>query len=114
MMQQMKLYTTFLTENGDVVCVIPVVRHGHPEQPKILYDGHDHALFYRAPGQTFVLDYINEAIQIVLKQTDKVLLFEVDLDQQNIITDYFVPVVQTERLPAFQLDETVEEEPPSV
>lgn len=113
-MQQMKLYTTFLTENGDVVCVIPAVRHGHPEQPKILYDGHDHALFYRAPGQTFVLDYINEAIQIVLKQTDKVLLFEVDLDQQNIITDYFVPVVQTERLPAFQLDETVEEEPPSV
>lgn len=114
MMQQMKLYTTFLTENGDVVCVIPAVRSGHPEQPKILYDGHDHALFYRAPGQTFVLDYINEAIQIVLKQTDKVLLFEVDLDQQNIITDYFVPVVQTERLPAFQLDETVEEEPPSV
>lgn len=113
-MQQMKLYTTFLTENGDVVCVIPAVRHGHPEQPKILYDGYDHALFYRAPGQTFVLDYINEAIQIVLKQTDKVLLFEVDLDQQNIITDYFVPVVQTERLSAFQLDETVEEEPPSV
>ena len=109
MMQQMKLYTTFLTENGDVVCVIPAVQGGNPEQPKILYDGHQHALFYRAPGQSFVLDYLNDAIQIALKRTDKVLLFEVDLDQQDIVTDYFVPVVQTERLPAFQLEQTVDE-----
>ena len=109
MMKQMKLYTTFLTENGDVVCVIPAVQENGPVEPKILYDGREHALFYRAPGQSFVLDYINEAIQIALKQTDKVLLFEVDLDQQNIVTDYFVPVVRTERLPAFQLEQTVDE-----
>lgn len=109
MMKQMKLYTTFLIENGDVVCVIPAVRENEPEQPKILYDGNQHALFYRAPGQSFVLDYLNEAIQIALKQTDKVLLFEVDLDQQDVVTDYFVPVVETERLPAFQLEQTVDE-----
>lgn len=108
-MKQMKLYTTFLTENGDVVCVIPAVQENEPVEPKILYDGREHALFYRAPGQSFVLDYINEAIQIALNQTDKVLLFEVDLDQQNIVTDYFVPVVRTERLPAFQLEQTVDE-----
>ncbi len=109
MMKQMKLYTTFLTENGDVVCVIPAVQENEPVEPKILYDGREHALFYRAPGQSFVLDYINEAIQIALNQTDKILLFEVDLDQQNIVTDYFVPVVRTERLPAFQLEQTVDE-----
>ncbi len=109
MMKQMKLYTTFLTENGDVVCVIPAVQENEPVEPKILYDGREHALFYRAPGQSFVLDYINEAIQIALNQTDKILLFEVDLDQQNIVTDYFVPVVRTERLPTFQLEQTVDE-----
>ena len=108
MIKQMKLYTNFLTEKGDLVCVIPVLETKQPSQPKILYDGGEHALFYRAPGETFVLDYLNEVVQVVLKQTQKLLMFEVDLQEQNVILDYFVQVMMVERLPAFELDETVD------
>ena len=102
MIKQMKRYTTFLTEKGDLVIVIPFVEGSEPKHPKILYDGKEHALFYRRPNETVVLDYLNDAAVVVLKQAGKVLLFEVDLKSQTVVTNYFVPVVMTEKLPAFQ------------
>ncbi len=104
-MKQMKLYTTFLTEKGDIVCVIPTEDANPPSQPKILYAGGEHALFYRTPDQAFILDYINEVVQTVLKQTSKLLMFEIDLKQQDILTDYFVPIIMAERLPSFELEQ---------
>ena len=92
-MKQMKLYTMFLTEKGELVCVIPTMDTSFPTQSKILYDGGKHALFYRTSNQIFILDYVNKAIQTVLK-----------LQQQNVVTNYFVPIISTEHLPSFELE----------
>ncbi len=103
-MKQMKLYTMFLTEKGELVCVIPTMDTSFPTQSKILYDGGKHALFYRTSNQIFILDYVNKAIQTVLKQTTRLLMFEIDLQQQNVVTNYFVPIISTEHLPSFELE----------
>ena len=104
-MQQMKSYTTFFNEKGDLVIVIPFIEGSTPFHPRILYDGKEHALFYRQPTESIILDYLNEVAQIILKQGRKVLMFEVNLTTQDIVTDYFVPVVITEKLPNFDLSE---------
>jgi hypothetical protein len=109
-MKQMQSYTTFLTEKGDLVIVIPFISNSSAIGAKILYDGKEHALFFRRPNEVIVLDYLNEAAQIVLKQAGKVLLFEVDINKQSIVTDYFVPVIITEKLPNIELSETIPNE----
>ena len=104
-MQQMKSYTTFLNEKGDLIIVIPFIKGSSPLHPKILYDGKEHALFYRQPNESIILDYLNEVAQVILKQGRKVLMFEVNLTTQDIVNDYFVPVIITEKLPTFDLAE---------
>ncbi len=104
-MKQIKLYTSLLTENGDIVFVIPFVKEGETKDMKILYDGHEHALFYHSNGEVFILDYLNEAIQVALRQVKKVFVFEVDLQKQIIVNDYEVPVFITEQLPSIQLEQ---------
>lgn len=108
-MEQMKSYTTFLTEKGDLVIVIPFIKNSQALNAKILYDGKEHALFYRRPEEVIILDYLNEAAQIVLRQAGKILMFEVDIDKQSIINDYFVPVIMTESLPHFKLSQKAEQ-----
>ena len=108
MMKQMKSYTTFLTEKGDLVVVIPFIQDSQTSNSKILYDGKEHALFYRRPEEVIILDYLNEAAQIVLRQAGRIIMFEVDLDKQSIINDYFVPVIMTEKLPHFELSQKAE------
>ena len=105
-MQQMKSYTTFLTEKGDLVIVIPFIKNSQALNAKILYDGKEHALFYRRPEEVIVLDYLNEVAQIVLCQAGKILMFEVDIESQKIISDYFVPVIKTEKMPQIELAQT--------
>ncbi len=109
-MEQLKRYTVFLNEKGDLIVVIPFIADSQPAQPKILYDGGQHALFFRTPDNVIIMDYLNEAAQIVLKQAGKILLFEVDLEKQSIVSDYFVPVVMCEKLPTFELEEVAAEQ----
>ena len=108
-MEQMKSYTTFLTEKGDLVIVIPFIENSQAQSAKILYDGNEHALFYRRPEEVIILDYLNEAAQIVLRQAGKILMFEVDIEKQSIINDYFVPVIMTGNLPHFELNQKAEQ-----
>ncbi len=103
---QLKQYTCFISETGMLIIVIPAIQGLPHATPKILYDGGDHALFYRRADEPFILDYLNDAAKIVLRQGGKVLLFEVDTHTQNVISDYFLPVVVTPQLPAFELKQT--------
>ena len=107
-MQQMKNYTTFVTEKGDLVIVLPLVEDAEPLNSKVLYDGKEHALLYRTPNEVIILDYLNEVAQAIMKQAGQVLIFEVDLNQQDIIRDYFSSVILTEELPFFELEKNYE------
>lgn len=103
-MRQMKSYTCFLTEKGDVVVVIPFMGTNKPNRSKLLYAGGEHAVFYKTAKEEVILDYINEIIQPILKETKRVLLFEVDVTKQKIMQSYFVPVKHVEKLPDFSLE----------
>ena len=94
-MQQLESYTAFLTEAGGLVLVLPPVGANVPENPKIVYDGGEHALFYKTPTQVYILDYLNKVAQEALKEQTSILLFEVNTDLQMIIRDYDVPVELT-------------------
>ena len=104
MIKQMKKYSCFLTEKGDVIVVIPFIGNDAPQNPKILYANREHALFYKTETEIVILDYINEAIQPFLAKASRVLLFEVNLETQDIVRDYFVPVEHTTQLPPFSLE----------
>ena len=91
-MQQLKSYTAFLTEAGGLVLVLPPVGANVPENPKIVYDGGEHALFYKTPTQVYILDYLNDVARAALKEQSSVLLFEVNTDLQMIVRDYDVPI----------------------
>ena len=103
-MQQMKLYTCYLTEKGDIVVVIPFINGEKTEQAKLFYAGGEHAIFCKTSKQKIILDYLNTLIRPVLKKADKVLLFEMDITTQKIVRDYFVPVEHLDKLPEFSLE----------
>ena len=94
-MQQLESYTAFLTEEGKLVLVVPPVGANVPEDPKIVYDGGEHALFYKTPTQVYILDYLNEVARAALREQSSILLFEVNTDFQIIVRDYDVPVELT-------------------
>lgn len=108
-MKQMESYTAFLTENADLVIVIPLVAQTQADQPKILYDGKEHALFYRRPDDVIILDYLNEIARAAMMQSSRILIFEIDEKKQTIVSDYFASVIITDKLPAFELPKKVED-----
>lgn len=69
-----------------------------PKSPRILYDGGDHAIFYRNESETVLLDFIHPDAKNFLFQTKSVLIGEVD-DRKGIKRAYDVPVKQVIKLP---------------
>ena len=102
-MQQVKSYNCFLTENGDVVLAIPFVDQDVPKNAEVLYAGGEHALFCKTPEKVIILDYLNEAVRPQIKKADRILLFEINSETQEIVNDYFVPVKHIKKLPSFTL-----------
>lgn len=103
-MEQMKKYSCFLTEKGDVVVVIPFMGNNEPKNPKIIYANGEHALYYKTEKESVILDYLNELVRPFLNEAERVLLFEVNLETQEIVRDYFVPVTHVKQLPPFSLE----------
>lgn len=104
-MRQIKLYNCYLTEKGDIVVVIPFTGTEKPNQPELLYADGEHALFCKTPKEKVILDYLNEIIRPILKEADRILLFEVDSSKQKIVQDYFVSVKHVNELPKFSLEQ---------
>ncbi|MCK5296956.1 MAG: hypothetical protein KAJ75_08700 [Alphaproteobacteria bacterium] len=72
-------------------------RDGEPENPKILYDGGEDALFYRTNGFSVKLDYVHPDARESLNKVDMVLV--VEFNGNNIEREYDVPVRHVKRLP---------------
>ena len=104
-MLQMKSYSCAFNEKGDLIIIIPFIKGSKAVNPQILYDGNEHALFYHQPTNPIILDYLNEQARPALKKSKKILMIEVDVEKQDVVADYFVPVTITEKLPAFELSE---------
>ena len=44
-----------------------------------------------------------------MMQSSRVLIFEIDEKKQTIVSDYFASVIITDKLPAFELPQKVED-----
>lgn len=80
-------YEVIITHEGVLVFMIKS-RPLEPEKPFILYDGGDHATFYRRENETILLDYLNEKVIPYLLDSEKVVIFELDDDLEDVSRDY--------------------------
>ena len=92
--------------NADDEIMITILEHdGEPKEPKIIYDGKDHAIFYRNLDNSVLLDYINPAVREHLKKAKTILMVEVPTPEAKEPTrSYDVPMKIIPRIPAISFD----------
>lgn len=91
---QAGIYLIQPTEQGRLVFELPAVDDSEPEESYFFYDGKEHALLYRNKQKGVVLDYINPAIREKLFAADKVTFLEYDIEKDNVVRTYDVPLKQ--------------------
>ncbi len=68
-----------------------------PKDPKIVYDGYEHAIFFRTPEDRIILDYINPEIRDRLRKSKEVVMVETLLG--NIKDSYYAGMQMVEKIP---------------
>ena len=66
--------------SGNELYIFMEAKKNHPEVPKIIYDGRDHAIFLRNARQKIILDYIHPEIRDKLRKAFQVMVVETILD----------------------------------
>lgn len=97
MIIQEKQYVV-MTDKEDRVIICISVKDMEPENPMILYDGKNHALFYRRTDQTIMLDYINKDMQQKVYDAKQVFIVELK-DPKTAARTYIVPIKKVTKLP---------------
>ena len=90
-------YDVLINEDEEVLIAIRA-RLGNVEKPQLLYAGQDKVVLYRNPDQTIFLADIPAPVQSALKKVSKLLMVEVH--DQSIVREYFVPLKQVPQLPS--------------
>lgn len=72
---QESFYELHLNKSDEVMISLRS-REGDPASPVLLYDGGEHALLYRRPEQSVLLDFIHPEARPYLLACDKVLIAE--------------------------------------
>ena len=95
-------YSIFTNGENEVMVAV-LEREGEPLEPCIIYDGGDHAIFYRTPDEAFVLDYIADEVKSLVKEAKGVLMAELPSpDAEEPAKSYFVPVKMVAKLPSIK------------
>ena len=75
---------------------IPIFILKHKEgvslNPIILYDGSNHAVFYRTSSEVILFDYLPKEIHKILLSTKFALVFEMNIEQTDVVQDYKVKI----------------------
>ncbi len=86
-MQHENDYSVIITNEGPLVFIIKA-RDTEPESPFLLYDGGNHATFYRGEHETVLFDFLNEQVVPILQKAESIVVFEVDVEVEDISRDY--------------------------
>ena len=84
-------YKVIITHEGVLIFLIKS-RVDTPEKPFILYDGGRHASFYRRDNEVILLDWLNDKVIPMLNTAQKVVVFELSDEIEDVARDYEVPV----------------------
>lgn len=92
-----------LVNDDEEVMISMTSKDAEPENPRIIYDGGDHALYYRSPLETILLDYINPEVREILKNVKTVLVAEVEVNEEkqdgDVLRAFDVPLQVVKKLP---------------
>lgn len=94
--EQEKNYNILKDAAGDIMILIRA-RMEDVEQPKIVYNGAEHALLYRNSHSAIVLDYIHPNVREQLERTSSVLI--VETRDNSVIREYNVPMTFLKEIP---------------
>lgn len=72
-------------------------RDPEPESPVLIYDGGNHALLYRTPGSSVLLDFIHPEVRPYLLKAEQVLIAETQ--NYQIVREYTVVCRRVKNLP---------------
>lgn len=90
-MKHEKYYEALISDEG-IPLFFLYPKENKPEKPIILYDGGQHATFYRQPKEVILLDYLHSDIQVVLKKAPFALVIEINEKDKTIVADYRVEI----------------------
>ena len=91
-----KKFVVACDENNELYIFIEAKKN-HPDNPRIIYDGFDHAVFLRSPEQKIILDYINPEIRGELRKSKRIIMVETILE--NIKESYYVDMQIVDKIP---------------
>ena len=94
--EQESFYEVHVNKNNDLMISIHA-RDVDPASPLVLYDGGEHALLYRAPESTVVLDYLHPEVRRLLQNAKSVLIAEVK--EAKVVREYPVSCRLVKNLP---------------
>ena len=89
-------YNILQNDAGEMMIAIKA-RDGEPVKPIIVYDGKEHALLYRDPGHTIILDYIHPDARPLIAIANEIMIAE--FSGENWKRDYTVPVRMVKMIP---------------
>ena len=81
---------------GDLYCFISA-KEKHPESPRVIYDGREHAVFLRGNEQKIILDYINPEVRDKLRKSKEIVMVEILVD--TVKESYHTPLQLVDKIP---------------
>ena len=94
--EQEKNFNILQNESGSLMILIRA-RLDDAVQPKLVYNGGEHALLYRNEHQTVILDYIHPAVRKALRKQKQVLI--VETNDGAIVREYMCSVACLKNTP---------------
>ena len=85
------------SDENDELYVFIEAKNNHPDKPRIIYDGFDHAVFLRTPNEKIILDYINPEVRSELCKSKRIIMVETISDK--IKESYYVDMQIVPKIP---------------
>lgn len=94
--EQESFYEVHLNKNNELMISLRA-REEEPESPVLIYDGGNHALLYRTPQSSVLLDFIHPDVRPYLADAKQVLIAETK--DYRVAREYTVTCKRVKNLP---------------
>lgn len=95
-MPEKEHYKAIITNEGILIFMI-FSRPSEPLKPFLLYDGGEHAILYRREDETVALEDLDDRLPPILQNSDRVLIFEMDDEIEDLLRSYEAPIKHIKR-----------------
>ena len=94
--EQESFYEVHLNKYDELMISIRA-RENEPENPVLIYDGNNHALLYRTPQSSVLLDFIHPEVRPYLLNAAQILIAETK--DYRVVREYTVICKRVKNLP---------------